>query len=270
MYVLDKTPNLTGDLYKKTFLLKNQKNLKKEPYNADLLKENVESLTTYAFGFLIEEADRLMLKNYSKAKKIESEAHQYFVEAVLCGDSAISYKHKDYFNWLTSNQEINSNILRKANYSNKDLELFYWTAAAYGGAVSSSGGDPKWIIKLPRIGKLLNTIVDMDSSWNNGAALVALISYTMNNPFISSSEADSISKNLFDQAVIASEGKDMGPYLAFSESVSKIRQRKDEFVLLLNKALNIKINSSKEFKLTNTISKNRAEWLLDNIDEFFY
>ena len=270
MYVLDKTPNLTGDLYKKTFLLKNQKNLKKEPYNADLLKENVESLTTYAFGFLIEEADRLMLKNYSKAKKIESEAHQYFVEAVLCGDSAISYKHKDYFNWLTSNQEINSNILRKANYSNKDLELFYWTAAAYGGAVSSSGGDPKWIIKLPRIGKLLNTIVDMDSSWNNGAALVALISYTMNNPFISSSEADSISKNLFDQAVIASEGKDMGPYLAFAESVSKIRQRKDEFVLLLNKALNIKINSSKEFKLTNTISKNRAEWLLDNIDEFFY
>ena len=270
MYVLDKTPNFTGDLYKKTFLLKNQKNLKKEPYNADLLKENVESLTTYAFGFLIEEADRLMLKNYSKAKKIESEAHQYFVEAVLCGDSAISYKHKDYFNWLTSNQEINSNILRKANYSNKDLELFYWTAAAYGGAVSSSGGDPKWIIKLPRIGKLLNTIVDMDSSWNNGAALVALISYTMNNPLISASEADSISKNLFEQAVIASEGKDMGPYLTFAESVSKIRQRKDEFVLLLNKALNIKINSSKEFKLTNTISKNRAEWLLDNIDEFFY
>ena len=270
MHVLDRTPNLAGDLYKKTFLLKNQKNLKKDPDDADLLKKNVESLTTYAFGFLIEEADRLMLKNYSRAKKIESKAHQYFAEAVLCGDSAISYMHKDYYKWLTGYKKIKSRSLREANYSSKDLELFYWTAAAYGGAVSSSGGDPKWIIKLPRIGKLLNTIVEIDSSWNSGAALVALISFTMNNPLISASQADSISKNLFDQAVIASGGKDMGPYLTFAESVSKIRQRKDEFVLLLNKALNIKINSSKEFKLTNTISKNRAEWLLDNIDEFFY
>ena len=92
----------------------------------------------------------------------------------------------------------------------------------------------------------------------------------MNNPLLSSSEADSISKNLFDQAIVASGGNDMGPYLTYAESVSKTRQRKDEFVLLLNKALKIKINSSKEFQLTNTISKNRAEWLLSNIDEFFY
>ena len=32
----------------------------------------------------------------------------------------------------------------------------------------------------------------------------------------------------------------------------------------------IMTKSAKEFQLTNTISKNRAEWLLDNIDEFFY
>ena len=48
------------------------------------------------------------------------------------------------------------------------------------------------------------------------------------------------------------------------------RDKKDEFISLLNQALNIDIKSSKEFQLTNTISKNRAEWLLDNIDEFFY
>ena len=86
LYVLDKTPNLAGDLYKKTSLSKNQRGLKKNPNDVKFLKNNVESLTTYAFGFLIEEVDRLMLENYSKAKKIESEAHMYFVEAVLCGD----------------------------------------------------------------------------------------------------------------------------------------------------------------------------------------
>ena len=45
---------------------------------------------------------------------------------------------------------------------------------------------------------------------------------------------------------------------------------KDEFIDLLNQALKIEISKSKDFRLTNTISRNRAEWLLENIDEFFY
>ncbi|SVA63103.1 uncharacterized protein METZ01_LOCUS115957, partial [marine metagenome] len=63
---------------------------------------------------------------------------------------------------------------------------------------------------------------------------------------------------------------DMGPYLTYAESVSKVRQDKKEFIELLNEALKIDILSAKDFQLTNTISRNRAEWLLENIDEFFY
>ena len=48
------------------------------------------------------------------------------------------------------------------------------------------------------------------------------------------------------------------------------RNNKEEFIFLLNEALKIKVKSEKNFQLTNTISKNRAEWLLNNIDEFFY
>ena len=92
----------------------------------------------------------------------------------------------------------------------------------------------------------------------------------MNNPLISSDEANKISKNLFNSAVDASQGLDMGPYLTYAESVSKVRQDKEEFIELLNKALKIDILSAKDFQLTNTISRNRAEWLLENIDEFFY
>jgi predicted anti-sigma-YlaC factor YlaD len=92
----------------------------------------------------------------------------------------------------------------------------------------------------------------------------------MNNPLLTSEEADSVSKHLFESAVKASNGKDMGPYITYAESVSKTRQNRDEFVYLLNEALKIGTKSAKEFQLTNTISKNRAEWLLDNIDEFFY
>ena len=270
LYVLDKNPRLAGRVYKSTSLVKADKLLKNNPNDIKALIQNVESLTTYAFGFLIEESDRMMLENYSKANNLESQAHDYFVKAVLYGDSALSYIDHNFYKWLISNNGSEivyiSEIRQKVEY----FDLFYWTAAAYGGAISSSGGDPKWIIKLPRIGKLLNTIVSVDSAWNNGAALTALISYTMNNPLLAPTEADSISNNLFQKAIEASGGRDMGPYLTYAESVSKLRQNKDEFIFLLNEALKIDIKSSKEFQLTNTISKNRAQWLLDNIDEFFY
>lgn len=265
IYVLDKKPIFAGKIYKKTILDKTQEKIRKSDKDVKLLKEGVEQLTTYAFGFLLEQSDRAIIDNYSKAKELESQAHNYFSDAVVYGDAAISVSYKNYMEWLNDNNE---SIFIKP--SDDDLNLFYWTAAAYGGAISSSGGDPAWIIKLPRVGKLLNSIVAIDSSWNYGAALVALISFTMNNPLLRPDEADKISKKLFDAAVEASDGLDMGPYLTYAESVSKARQNKDEFIRILNEALKIKISSANNYQLTNTISKNRAEWLLENIDEFFY
>ena len=270
LYVLDKNPQLAGRIYKITSLAKVDERLKNNPNDLEALILNVESLTTYAFGFLIEESDRMMLENYSKANNLELQAHNYFAEAVQYGDSALSYIDHNFYKWFISNNGSEIVDILEIGQKEEYFRLFYWTAAAYGGAISSSGGDPKWIIKLPRVGKLLNSIVSVDSSWNNGAALTALISFTMNNPLLAPNEADSISKNLFQKAIQVSGGKDMGPYLTYAESVSKTRQKKDEFISLLNQALNIDIKSSKEFQLTNTISKNRAEWLLDNIDEFFY
>ena len=265
IYVLDHQPKFAGKIYKKTIVAKTQEKIENSHSNISLLKDGVEQLTTYAFGFLIEESDRAIIDNYSKAKELESQAHNYFSQAVAYGDTAISILYENYIEWVNDN---NDGIIIKP--SDEDLKLFYWTAAAYGGAISSSGGSPSWIIKLPRVGKLLNSIVAIDSSWNNGAALVALISFTMNNPLLKPNQADKISKKLFDAAVQASNGLDMGPYLTYAESVSKVRQNKDEFIRLLNEALRIKNSSPNNYQLTNTISKNRAEWLLDNIDEFFY
>ena len=190
VYILDHKPKLGGNIFKGS-VNKTQKKITKSKNDIHLLREGVEQLTTYAYGFLIEESDRVIIYNYSKAKELESEAYNYFTEAVGYGDSALSLIYDDYIDWVSND---NNDIVITPKSS--DLNLFYWTAAAYGGAISSSGGNPSWIIKLPRVGKLLNTIVTIDSSWNKGAALVALISYTMNNPRISADEAAKISKKL--------------------------------------------------------------------------
>jgi predicted anti-sigma-YlaC factor YlaD len=47
-------------------------------------------------------------------------------------------------------------------------------------------------------------------------------------------------------------------------------QNREEFIHLLRSALKIDIKANKDLVLTNIISKNRAKWLLESIDEFFY
>ena len=238
--------------------------IKKEPENFDLLKEGVEEFTMYAFGFLMEKADRALINNYSTGVRLQEMAHQYFVDAIDFGERGINLKYNDYQKWITG--EIGNIGLEPVNI---DIALFYWTAAAYGGAVSSSQGDPEWVIKLPRVGLLLNEVMKKDSLWNNGAALVAMITYTMNNPEIAG-ESEKLARQYFDTAVNVSNGMDLGPYIAIAESVSKLNQNRNEFIQLLNQALDIDINSNPDLILANIISRKRAEWLLENVDEFFY
>ena len=71
IYVLDHKPNFAGTIYKNTLVSKTQKKIKNSDNDVKLLKEGVEQLTTYAFGFLIEESDRAIIDNYSKAKELE-------------------------------------------------------------------------------------------------------------------------------------------------------------------------------------------------------
>ena len=263
-YILDKQPKVGSSIYSKKIKSIQNKIQISNSSDIDLLQRGAQELTMYSYGFLIEESDRIILDNYSKGKKIENEAHDYFSEAVKYGDLALSKKYENYLNWLTGSSSIlaNSELL--------DLNLLYWTAAAYGGAISSSSADPAWVIKLPRVGKLLNQIVHIDSSWNGGAAIVALISFTMNNPKINFNERIKKSKKLFSYALKVSGGNDLGPYVTYAESVSMANQNREEFIHLLRSALKIDIKANKDLVLTNIISKNRAKWLLENIDEFFY
>ena len=75
---------------------------------------------------------------------------------------------------------------------------------------------------------------------------------------------------MFLYALKVSEGSDLGPYVTYAESVSMANQNREEFIHLLRSALKIDIKANKDLVLTNIISKNRAKWLLENIDEFFY
>ncbi|MBC8344927.1 MAG: hypothetical protein ISR82_02355 [Candidatus Marinimicrobia bacterium] len=237
--------------------------LSKNQEDPELLQKGCQALTQYTFGFIMEEADRLIMTDYNDGKILYVEANKYFSQAVEYGNQSLSITYGEYDSWI-SNQ---SNQMPK--FDKSDIPKLYWTAAAYGGAIKSSRANPEWVVLLPRVGSLLETALSIDPDWNKGALYSAMISFTMNR-HDPPDDKEIIAKEYFEKAVTASKGHDLGPYVTMAESVAIKTQNRNEFTNLLYKALNIDMKEDKDISLANQINRNRAQWLLDNIDEFFY
>ena len=260
--ILKINPDFAESTYR-YFSEKSEKSIINSPNNDKKLLKACETLTKFSFGFIMEEADRNVMFDYKKGKILYKKAHDKFVRAVDYGERALTVKYENYRHWISGQSSV------IPSFSSLDLEYLYWTAGAYGGAIKSSQGDPEWIVKLPRLGKLLEMGLSLNPEWNKGAFYNAMISYTMirhDSPI----NKENIAREYFNKAVIVSNDFDLSPYVTLAESVSITTQNKNEFTNLLYKALNIDINADPDLRLTNYINRKRAIWLLDNIDEYFY
>ena len=262
VYLLDKKPHWVDQGYK--LHVKNLvKKANSKPNNPMHQINATKGLTIHSFGFAMENADRLIIDDYKSGKDLYASAHESFSHAVKFGNKSLSLKYPGYIDWISGDSEI------IPNFNKDDIENLYWTAGAYGGAIKSSRGNPKWVILLPRVGRLLEAALSIDPDWNNGSLYVGMISYTMirhDAPL----DKELVATDFFNKAVEISKNLDASPYISLAENVCIPTQNKNEFTNLLYKALNIDMHAEPDLRLTNYINQKRAQWLLDNIDEFFY
>jgi hypothetical protein len=102
-----------------------------------LLKTKVE----YGFGVLLEESDRILDYDYNLGVKKSQEAYIVFSDAKKVGNSILIISYPKLDSWLSGE----TNLQFKIN----DVSDLYWLAAAYGGAIKSSRGNPFDVVNLP-------------------------------------------------------------------------------------------------------------------------
>ena len=262
VFALNYSPNFS----KKIFIAdlgKTEKNAVKDPDNSLLQFQASKKLITYLYGFSLNEAEELKNQDYDKGKAAYLKTHNEFVRSLNYINTSLVLDYPNFLLWI--NGQGNNEI----KFKKESAEKLYWAAGAYAGAIQSSNGDPEWIIQLPKIGLLLEEGMKLDSSWNFGSFYTAMISYSIirhdakEDKFI-------VAQNYFKKAVEASDGQDLSPYISYAENIAVSSQNKKEFTNMLYKALNIDIYANPELTLSKYIGRKRANWLLDNIDEFFY
>ena len=223
-----------------------------------LLKTKVE----YGFGVLLEESDRILDYDYNLGVKKSQEAYIVFSDAIKVGNSILIISYPKLDSWLSGK----TNLQFKIN----DVSDLYWLAAAYGGAIKSSRGNPFDVVKLPVVKKLLMTAIALDPKWGKGALYSAMMSYTSSRPdLFGDALIDSVS-SFYAKALIASDSLDASLFVSYAELIDKKFQDRDAFEQKLDLALNMDVEKDKDFRLSNIIAQERAKWLLSKTDEYFF
>ena len=237
--------------------------LDQSPDDREMLLTALSSFTMYSYGFIMEDAEKLVLEDYSAGNEIYDRANKLFNRALRYGVHGMELKYPEFTN-LWEKHEIDKNP-----FVEEDIAYLYWISAALGGLILSSQGNPVYVVDLPKVGWLLEKSMEIDEFWNNGALFSAMISFTMSRPDAVKNR-EQVARDYFDKAVKASSGEDCSVYVRFAESVCIKNQNKDEFIENLNYVLNFNIESAKELRLTNAMAQARAKWLISRIDELFY
>jgi predicted anti-sigma-YlaC factor YlaD len=247
------------------FGLKLQESLLAEsPRHRGLLLANTSGFTQYSFAFVLQDADELEAKDLVAADALRDRARKLFFRARDYGLRGLEVAHGGFGRVLR--EEPPKAVRRTTRH---DVPLLYWTAAAWGAAISISKDQPDVIADLPKMAALIDRALELNEQYDNGAIHTFLISYEMARPGAKAEVAAARAKAHFERAIALTGGLSAGPFVSFAEGVCVQRQNREEFESLLNRALAIDVARRPEWRLANLVMQRRARWLLARADDLF-
>ncbi len=237
--------------------------LAENPAHRGLLTATASGFTKYAFAFVQQDADELEERDLAAAEALRDRARKLYLRAQRYGLRGLEVGHPGFAKDLLDNPKA---AVRKMNKT--EVPLLYWTAAAWGSAISLSKNNPELVGQIPAMEALIDRALELDESYDNGAIHGFLISYEMSRQGITGDPA-ARSRRQFARALELSGGIDASPFVALAEAVTIKKQDAKEFEALLNKALAINPDANPDMRLVNTVMQRRARWLLSRKADLF-
>lgn len=237
--------------------------LAESPQHRGLLLAACSGFTQYSFAFVNQEADEKADTDMAAADVSRARAKRLYLRARNYGLRGLELKHADFEHALRKNPKAAVRVAVP-----RDVPFLYWTAAAWGAAISISKDDPALVSDQVIVEALIDRSLELDEDFDHGAIHGFLISYEMARQGAPGEAAERARKH-FDRALELSHGKLASPLVSLAESVAVEKQDKAGFQNLLNRALAINPDAAPESRLQNLVAQRRARWLLGRVDELF-
>jgi predicted anti-sigma-YlaC factor YlaD len=237
--------------------------LAESPEHEALLLALASGFVQYGYAFVQQDADRSVDVDFSESERLNRRVRNLYLRARSYAWRGLEVRHPGIVDRLRRDPEASLRAARKG-----DVPLLYWTAAAWGAAISVSKDDPDLIADQPIVEALIDRALELDAEFGAGAIHAFLISYEMARQGAEGAPAER-SRGHFLRAVELSQGQLAGPYVSLAESVCVQEQKVTEFTTLLGEALAVDVGARPEWRLENLVMQERARWLLGKTDELF-
>jgi predicted anti-sigma-YlaC factor YlaD len=237
--------------------------LEQTPNHRALLLAAASGFTQYSYVFVQQQADQTEAKDIDAAKAMDDRALLLYLRARDYGVRGLETQHKGFGAALRQDPKAAA-----ARCGKVDVPFMYWTAAAWGSAISVAKDNPDLVADQPIIGALIDRAAELDPDFNDGSIQQFLITYESVRPGAGPNH-EALSKQHFDRAVEITKGQTVSPYVTYAEAISVPDQNRAEFESMLKEALAIDVNARLEWRLANIVMQRRAKWLLSREDQLF-
>jgi hypothetical protein len=219
--------------------------------------------TEFAYAFLQDKADRLGDEHHDEVVYLRGRALNMY----LRGKGYCVRALEEKFHGIGAALEKDPENAVKRIKDKKDVELVYWSAAAWGGAISLGRDKPAIIVDFPIMRALAERTLALDDTWSKGAPHELMITLDSLPAALGGDPAKA--REEFKKAVDIQKGFSPGPYVSLALGVSQPAQDKKEFVDLLNQAIAIDPEKDPSNRLVTLVEQRRARALLTQLDSLF-
>jgi len=237
--------------------------LAESPKHKGLLFATSSGFTQYGYAFVQQDADEIEAKDYAAAEAMRARAKRLYLRARSYGLRGLEAAHPGFTNALVTDSHKAVAMMKKS-----DVPQLYWTAAAWGAAISLGKDDPSIIGTIPQMEAIIDRAAQLDESWGDGAIHGFLINYEMSRQGVTGDPAERARKH-FDRALELTHGQQAGPLVTYAEAVCVEKQDLKQFEELLNRALAINPDAHPDSRLVNLVMQRRARWLLSKKEDLF-
>jgi len=233
------------------------------PAHRGLLLAAASGFTQYSYAFVQQEAERLEDQDLARAAEERARARRLYLRARDYGLRGLETRHARFGERLRADPLA---TVRAATV--REVPFLYWTAAAWGAAISLSKDDPEIVADQVLVEALIDRALELDERFDDGAIHGFLISYELVRQG-ARRDPTQRARVHFERVVSLTGGQLASPYVSLAEGVSLSRQDRREFESLLHQALAVDPGARHEWRLVNLIVQRRARWLLSRADQLF-
>ena len=231
-----------------------------QPEHLGLLTALAGGFVQYAAAFVAMPADIVATTDLPRAEQMRARAKKLLLRGRSYGLRGLEVEHAGVTAALRQDP-----VAALATMQPDDVPLMYWTAAAWGLAISTSRMDTELLADIPVVQALADRCLALAPEWGDGTIYELALSLELVRPGGSTERAEA----LFASAIAASGGRRAGTYVSLAEGVTVKTQDAARFRALLEKALAIDVEAHPDDRLANTILQHRARWLLGRVDDLF-